>query len=272
MTKLFLYAMMGIEGEKNYMLLSENVIKNLGLSDKEITLYELLLQETKAGARLLMEKSDYKRATVYSVIDSLTKKGLVEEVDIAPVMQYRALHPYRLKELAEKKVRDIETAEGELEGLLPNLTQLYHSKQNRPGIRFFEGLEGLKQIMADSLTAKEVILSYADVASIRKYIPKLNAEYLKKREKKGILKNTLVFDTEETRIYLKKFAPKINKRKFIPTNIVPKTVMQIYDNKVTYITLDKDLMIGVIIDDQHIYQMHKIIFEHLWNTTPESTI
>jgi len=43
-------------------------------------------------------------------------------------------------------------------------------------------------------------------------------------------------------------------------------VMQIYDSKISYITLSDKSIIGVIIADQTIYQMHKSIFEYTWST------
>ena len=40
--------------------------------------------------------------------------------------------------------------------------------------------------------------------------------------------------------------------------------MQIYDNKVSYITLSDKEMIGVIIEDKHIYTMNRDLFDFNW--------
>ena len=40
--------------------------------------------------------------------------------------------------------------------------------------------------------------------------------------------------------------------------------MQIYDNKISYLTLSDKEMIGVIIEDKYIYKMHKDLFEYMW--------
>jgi hypothetical protein len=45
------------------------------------------------------------------------------------------------------------------------------------------------------------------------------------------------------------------------------TVMQIYDNKVSYITVNPQKMVSIIIEDKHITQMHRTIFEYMWQKT-----
>jgi hypothetical protein len=54
--------------------------------------------------------------------------------------------------------------------------------------------------------------------------------------------------------------------KFIDHKLYPfNSVMQIYDGKISYITLSKTSKIGVIIEDKNIYQMHKSLFEYIWS-------
>lgn len=42
--------------------------------------------------------------------------------------------------------------------------------------------------------------------------------------------------------------------------------MNIYDNKVTYITQRDKEPIGVIVEDADIYQAQKALFDSLWNS------
>ena len=66
-------------------------------------------------------------------------------------------------------------------------------------MQFFEGEEGIKKVLEDSLYSKEEISSYADITSIQKYIPKINEWYVDQREKKGIKKKGILLDTPEAR-------------------------------------------------------------------------
>lgn len=45
--------------------------------------------------------------------------------------------------------------------------------------------------------------------------------------------------------------------------------MQIYDNKISYITLEPKRMMGVIVEDRHLYEMHLYFFEYIWRHAAE---
>ena len=141
------------------MLLNQNIINKIGLTDKEAVVYELLLEENETTAGKLIKKSGYKRATVYAVLESLIKKGMVEQTQLAPVIKYQAKHPYVLKEYAENKVRQIKSAEQELDALLPLLSNFYQQSHNQPGVKFYQGKEGVWKVMMDTLKSKTEILT-----------------------------------------------------------------------------------------------------------------
>ena len=46
-------------------------------------------------------------------------------------------------------------------------------------------------------------------------------------------------------------------------------IMQIYDNKVSYITFTDSKRIGVLIEDPDIYEMHKMLFNAQWSSALE---
>jgi hypothetical protein len=119
----------------------------------------------------------------------------------------------------------------------------------------------------DSLAASEEILTYADLEAIAKYIPDLNAEYSAIREDQDVKKRGLVIDSPEARKFLKSYDGEVTGTKLITStdSVVPfQTIMQIYDNKVSYITLTNEYLVGIIITDQFIANTHKYLFESLW--------
>ena len=86
------------------------------------------------------------------------------------------------------------------------------------------------------------------------------------------MKRGLVPDTPENRAFVSGYYGefvKVTDTKFISCEQAPfKTIMQIYNNKISYLALGDENMMGVIIEDPRIYHMHKTLFEHLWNITP----
>ncbi len=116
----------------------------------------------------------------------------------------------------------------------------------------------------DSLNSKETILQYIDNEAVNKFVPKENEDYVKKRIKLGIKKEMLSPDSD----YAKEHARQIN-NELTEVRIAKEirnfgTVMQIYDNKISYLTLSENKKIGIIIEDQDIANMHKIFFRQAW--------
>jgi sugar-specific transcriptional regulator TrmB len=210
---------------------------------------------------------------VYSILDKLLLAGLVEKKEEkGEVARFVPAHPTKIQDYAMILHSKSEKALQVASNIIPKIVSEYNLKNNKPGVRFFEGNLGMKAVLEDSLESRSEILTYADIEAIEKYIPEVNKEYVAMREKRGIKKRGIVLDTPFNRKFLEGYHEEVTTVKFIGQNSVPfETVMQIYDNKVSYLTLNKEQKIGVIIEDPHIYQMHKYLFEYLWDITKEET-
>ena len=104
----------------------------------------------------------------------------------------------------------------------------------------------------------------------------MNKTYVTERMKRNINKRGLVPDTPENRAFMGGYADKtleMTETRFIPCDQAPfSTVMQIYDNKVSYSTLGGESLIGVIIEDPRIYTMHRTLYDYLWSITPPASV
>ena len=128
-------------------------------------------------------------------------------------------------------------------------------------------MSGTQIILNDSLTSKTEILTYADLEAIQKYIPEINREYVEKRDKLNIKKRGIVLDTPFSRKFIKDYHPNVTETKLILPGQYPfNTIVQIYDQKVSYLTLSEKNIVGIIIHDKNIYQTHKLLFKRLWES------
>jgi sugar-specific transcriptional regulator TrmB len=244
-----------------------SLLSQIGLSKNEAEIYEIMLKLGKVPASKIFTNLSQKRTTIYAVLEELIKKGLVEKDDNQPVTEFRAKHPYALKEMIDTQVQSIKTAENKLDAVLPDFISLYNTAQNRPGVKFYEGEEGAKKVLNDTLTSKTEILTIADVEAADKYIKKINEDYVKARIKKGIHKRFLAIDNDYARKFFLSQNQEMTKTKFCPLKISPyNTGIQIYDNKIAYITMNERFILSMIIEDEFIYSMHKAIFDYLWQT------
>lgn len=252
----------------------EDFLKALGLNENEAQIYEILLNTGPAPAREILKKTALKRSNLYNVLGSLEKTGLIsQKLGKNGITVFCLETPDKLEDLISNKEKQLSQSKSQLASNLLSLKNLFFLSQERPVVKFYEGLSGVKKVLEDSLTSKTEIYSYGDIEAINKYIPDINKEYVKKREILKIKKRGIALDTPTTREFLKNYYPNVTETKFIKCDAEPfQTIMQIYDNKISYITLSSKSMVSVIIEDANIYQMHKFLFEHLWQITQETAI
>jgi len=241
------------------------ILKDLGLSDSEALIYELLLEFGKSPARPLIQESGLGRGNVYNVLKQLITKGFVLEIQ-GKQTQYQATDPSELQKLVELKQRETSKLEAQFSDALPELLSTFNLSTGRPIIQFFEGWEGFETALADSLTSTTEILTYVDLQSLAGEAQKINQRYVKQRIKAGIPKKLLVADSPEARDFFTKQNTPLTEVKFVtdfPNEF--KTSFSIYDGKINYLTLSEEKQISVIIQDPNIFHMHRSLFLFLWN-------
>lgn len=247
----------------------EQHLQQAGLNKEQAEIYEILIKNGPLKAGKISQKTTLKRGLVYKILDQLLDFGLIEKKEEAgkPTVFIPA-HPLKLKELSEKREQKAKDAQLALSGILPSIVSDFNLVSGQPGIQFFEGVEGVKKISDDSLTAKTEILSYVDNEAVNKYIGNINQEYRLKRDKLKIKKRMITIDSEYIQKRKNEFDRQTTDIHLIESNEYPfSTIMQIYDNKISYITLDPKKMISVLIEDEHIVKMHKTLFEYMWSKT-----
>lgn len=241
-------------------------LKQAGLSEAQALVFQALLKEKEAKAGKLAKLLPLKRGLIYKALDELVSLGLAEkQEDPGKVALYRAKHPSALRSLVDEQEKGIRDAKHALDGLLPVLASDFNLHSSVPGVLVYEGETGIEEVLNDSLRAKEVIYSYVDVEAVEKNIGEINARYMKKRERLDIYKKLLVPDTPFIRDLYSKEKSLVTEVRAIPMSMTPfQVTMQIYDGKVSYLTLAEDRKLGVIIENPQIYQMHKYLFEMLY--------
>ncbi|MBI4231926.1 BlaI/MecI/CopY family transcriptional regulator, partial [Candidatus Peregrinibacteria bacterium] len=88
--------------------LSQQLVQ-LGLSNLESQVYLALLKRKSTTAGALAKYSRLKRSTVYTVLDSLIEKGLVNQTQIDAVKHYQGESPNRLLDFIKKEEEAIKS-------------------------------------------------------------------------------------------------------------------------------------------------------------------
>ncbi|MFZ2886196.1 MAG: helix-turn-helix domain-containing protein [Minisyncoccia bacterium] len=243
-------------------------LEETGLTKDQAALYDTLLRSGPLTARKATTASGVGRTLGYVVLDQLMTLGLVSKTEgKGSVTLFSPLHPNALQGRIESSKKQAQRSAVALQEALPGLASAFNLSVGRPGIRFFEGKEGLKEVLNDSLLSKTEIRAYVDNESIRQYIPDLNASYVKSRARLGIKRLNIATDTQENRFAIEGFLPKLTEWRLVPWEASPiNTIVQMYDGKISYFTLGTEHLIGIIITDPHIYEFHRRQFDYLWNS------
>ncbi len=255
-------------------------ITDTGLSKEQAVVYEVLLKlgesPASAIAKAIPNGTTLSRPLVYKVLEELIGLGLASKSEEAnKIAKFTPKHPVAITKVIDEQKERIERTKKQFLATSGKLSSLFNLSVGKPGVQFYEGEDGVWEVLMDSLSATEEILTYADLEAITKYIPALNAEYSALREEQDVKKRGLVIDSPEARKFLKSYDGKVTNTKLITASegFSPfQTVVQIYDNKVSYITLTDEYLVGVIITDQYIANTHKYLFESLWKLSSGEVI
>jgi sugar-specific transcriptional regulator TrmB len=206
---------------------------------------------------------------VYNVLADLAKKDLISEKKKDGIAIFTPLHPEKLRQYVENRESELKKAQATLDANLAAIVSDFNLASGRPGVRFFEGTQAIKKILDDSLTSSETIYSYGNFSSLlhESELEAINKAYVKRRAERKISKKIITIDLPEL-VSRQNYYPDITEYRFIEHTrfFLPKTVMQIYDGKVSYLSFPERDLIGVIISDQNIYRMHRALFEALWES------
>lgn len=255
-------------------------ITDTGLSKEQAIVYEVLLKLGESPASTISKAipsgTILSRPLVYKVLEELIGLDLATKSDqTGKIARFTPKHPVAITKVIDAQKERIERTKKQFLTTSGKLSSLFNLSVGKPGVQFYEGEDGVWEVLMDSLTATEEILAYSDIDAIVKYIPALNAEYATIREDQNVKKRALVVDSPRARAFLKSYNPNVTKQKLISTKEgVPaiQTTMQIYNNKVSYITLTDEYMMGIIITDQYIANTHKQLFESLWELSSGDVI
>ena len=148
-------------------------IKALGLTDKETSVYLAMLETGEASITEITRVAGQKRPTVYLALDRLEILGLAERTLRGKKKLWQAVHPRRLKELADFRAAQIE-------GVLPELLALYREKREKPVVRILEGAAGARTAYQEAyslLNNKEEGLWFGNITFLAEQFPELLREY-----------------------------------------------------------------------------------------------
>jgi HTH-type transcriptional regulator, sugar sensing transcriptional regulator len=238
-----------------------SLFKKLGFSDKGIRVYMALLQLGSSSVRKLAECTDINRGTIYDILRELQDLGVVSYHNKDTKQKFIVETPEKLYDLLEQKQNELERAKGNISKNMPELQALHARFGGIPIAKYFSSHE-LDDILEDVLSTCEQTVDklyriYSTVG-IREFLYKKFQTFSDVRIAKGIeVKVIAVGEGGELR--------GLDERKWLKVDNSVPTYILMYEGKTAYISLDAHgEPVGVLIENQGVYEMQKNIFEELW--------
>ncbi len=240
----------------------EKYLQEIGLSEKEAQIYLALLQVDNESIQDLSKRTSINRTTVYPVLETLEKKGLVSEIQIGKKTHYEAAPPERLETFVERQKVVLEERAGRLKDIIPQIKSVQREKGERPIVKYFDGRDG-------------AISAYEDFYSFEGTSPKegffaLNSDLLNevfseqefekfRKIRKGKNINAFV-------VYNRKDGPKdfenSSKQIHLPSEYPISCDMAVIDDKVIISTLGENVS-SVLLKSKDIAQTFKSIIKYI---------
>lgn len=235
------------------------MLTKMGLSRKETAVYVAILELGRGTVTQISRKAGINRTTGYTILDSLSGQGLVRISGKQPKQEYVAESPDNFLTLLNQRLAETKEYIQAAEEFLPTLKSI-HKVEDRPQVKFYEGIQGLKHVYEDTLTSTEPIVAYAAYedmhATLGDYFPK----YYERRAERGISIRGIVPEGPASRERADR-----NKEERRDIAILPNELfdispdIEIYNNKVMIASWREKL--GIIIESAEIAHAMKKVFE-----------
>lgn len=238
------------------------LLQSLGYSDKEIAVYLAVLSHGPAPVRKIASAAEVNRGTSYDILRSLMEQGLVSYYHQEKKQYFVAENPERLLAVIDGRAEHLLAAKKEIVEALPQLSSMFSRAGEKPVVRYYEGLIGIRRILEDVLetVAARHERSYVvySSANIREVLYRAFPDYTKRRIAEKISVRVIAIDSggEE--------APLSERRWLRHAQGAPNYIL-IYGTKTAFISIGANgEPRGVLVEDVGTSATQQILFESLW--------
>ncbi|MFA5948380.1 MAG: helix-turn-helix domain-containing protein [Candidatus Gracilibacteria bacterium] len=245
----------------------------IGFTKKESNIYLELLKIGPQAVSVIAKRVGLNRSSTYSILKSLIKKGVLSYHKNNRVQYFSANDPNCLIGYVDRKCQTYDYYRNEILNIVPKFRDLKGNFTFKaPVISYFEGIEGVKHVMHDALTANEEFLSFIPLDKWLSFGLKdflLEYKDFKMMNNKIKLK-VIVPDNNDVKIFFNENYsdfPELTEilylKDFFGSDIFENQV-NVYNDKVAIIQLESGKEYAVIIQSKDIHLMHRMFFELCW--------
>lgn len=229
-------------------------LQDLGLSKSEVKVYVYLLEHGLSFTRGIAEGTDISHTNAYNIADKLEDKKIVDEQEKDGKKAYLANSPKSIVRMIERKKEKAEQLVGDLEAL-------YNKREGKPKIKFYDGLEQVKDLLREHYDVEEAY----SIGSAKNFWD-LDEEYFKERTKvlreNGVIWHDIMPHASKEGIGedILDTLGGLYDVTFLPEKFGDMSaVFYIWENKVAIVHIDQPVFATVIINKNAADSLRKVI-------------
>jgi sugar-specific transcriptional regulator TrmB len=238
----------------------ERVLTDIGLHETEVRFYLAALELGQAPMRDIARKAGISRTNAYDVFSRLLEQRLVNEIPQASdrSMWIMAESPARVLEIVEERRKRLET-------VLPELMSLHNRTPEKPKVRYFQGSDGIKAVLNETITCRSKmllgILSMSDLYEVpgRAWMD----DNVRRRIEAGVTLRVLRSATRDLHKFWSDNPAELRILRYAPENFSFSMTTYIYDDTVALISSRRENF-AMTIESAEFAAMQTGLFETLW--------
>jgi sugar-specific transcriptional regulator TrmB len=158
-----------------------------GCNARESAIYLKLLELGPTSVQELARALKQNRITVHSAVEQLVAKGFLYESRRGKRRIIGAEEPVVLSNIVTRKESDLTILKDNVGALIRLLSAVRRPESSAPTVKFYEGKDGFKRMLEETLEARDgvLVITYVDLFA-HWLTPAYLEDYFKRRSAKGI--------------------------------------------------------------------------------------
>lgn len=240
----------------------KNTLRELGLTDNEVTIYMTLLPLGTVAASVLGQRTDIVRSTARYVCQQLVKKGLFFESKKGNTALYTPESPDKILYLLEQQKKDLQTKEEQANRIIGELKSMMNRNIILPKVKFYEGKKGIMDLYEEMLALREPIDSFEDKGEMMTLFPDFANHFVESRKKYKIRNRVICPSTNKINLSTPKDLREV---RTIPESEYPFSCdIKICENQVSIVSFQENALVGIAIKHKDIAENFRLLFNYFW--------
>jgi sugar-specific transcriptional regulator TrmB len=237
----------------------QQVLTGIGLQETEARCYLAALELGPSSVREIAKRAGISRTNAYDVLSRLAEQGLVSEAASAGKTMLVAAEPpqHLLNLVDQRRLR--------LKDIMPELHSLHNGSTAKPRVRFYEGVDGIKTVLNETLSCRSKILR--GILSMRDLFQATGREWMqdlvRRRIEASVFLRVVRSHVKDLPDLWPESLDDLRELRFCPDPFVFSMTTYIYDDKVALISSSRENF-ALTIESTEFATMQSHLFEALW--------